>query len=50
MWVGSNADYEGLQKVLSMLDPTWRDRSKGPSQAEVKDEWNRLKGFMMGRK
>lgn len=52
IWMGNNMDFDNLQKVLKGIDPN-HSKNRGEeelSQQEVKNEWNRLKAFMGGKK
>jgi hypothetical protein len=51
--MGSNLDYEGIQKAMTMIQPalnTKRKESKKEEAARIGKEWNRLASFMRQRK
>jgi len=45
LWMGNNLQYKDLEKVLSDLGVD-KQKEQEPSQAEVKQDWNKLAGAL----
>lgn len=51
LWMGSNLEYKGIEKVLRDINPYIEKKSqKELTPEEINNEWRRLASFMSGKK